>query len=84
MFKLVIVGTIATLAFAEHPINKNIIQAIKSATNSWTPYEEGENPLGNLSVDRIKALLGTNVLPPFEIPEPEHSNDVVPESFDGR
>lgn len=53
MFKLVVVGLVATLSLAEklHPIRQQVVDDIKSLTNKWTPMSVEENPLANLSYD---------------------------------
>jgi hypothetical protein len=35
MFKLVIVGTVVAMAAATHPINEDIVKAIKAKTSLW-------------------------------------------------
>lgn len=85
MFKLVIVGTVAVLAAAEmsHPINKEIVEEIKSKTSLWQPAEPEENPLSSYSVDKIMGLMGTTISAPGNFPGPELVED-VPTNFDSR
>lgn len=50
LFKLVIVGTIATLASAyKHPVNSVIVNDIKQKTAQWEAHEPETNPLRNYS-----------------------------------
>ncbi len=61
MFKLAIVGTIAAFVAATHPVNSDIVHEIKTKTSSWHVHEAHANPLRDLSMDDIKARLGTIV-----------------------
>ena len=45
----------------ERPITKEIIDAIKSHTSLWTPFEEGENPLSEMTDEELENLAGTIV-----------------------
>jgi len=89
MFKLAVIGTVATMALAKHhPINHDIVNEIKQKATTWIPHEVHENPLAKLSVEEALGLLGTKVGPidgaedsPF--PEPEVLT-AIPASFDSR
>lgn len=59
MFKLVVVGTVAALASAFHPINKDIVDEIKQKATTWVPHEVEENPLANKTLSEIMGMLGT-------------------------
>jgi cathepsin B len=82
MLKLVIVGTIAAFAYAEHPVNQEIVNEIRNSNALWTPYDISENPFANYSMEQIKALLGTVVSAPVGLPQPELLE--APASFDSR
>lgn len=84
MFKLIIVGTIAAVSFAQtHPINSDIVEEIKSKTSMWTPMDPATNPLGSRSVGEIMGLLGTHIQGPANLPAPEVSADLA-DNFDSR
>jgi cathepsin B len=86
MFKLVIVGTIATFALAQeaHPINSAIVSEIRNKATTWAAHDVEENPLKDLSIEEIKARLGTIVQPPIGLPGPLPYNGVLPAHFDSR
>ena len=85
MLKLVVIGTVAAFAAATHPINPDIVHEIKTKTSAWHVHEAHSNPLRDLSLEEIKALLGTIVQGPVEgIPSPLPSNDDLPVTFDSR
>jgi cathepsin B len=64
MFKLVIVGTVMVLASAtRHPINNEIVTAIKSRTTMWSAHDVETNPLRNYSQEKLRGMLGTIISP---------------------
>ena len=86
MFKLAVVGSVAALAAASnvHPINEDIVRAIKAKATTWTAHEVQENPLRHRSHEDLLGLLGTH-------PETAVSNDFnsppvidTPANFDSR
>ena len=89
MFKLAVVGTVATMASAlYHPVNHDMVNEIKAKATTWIPHEVHENPLSKLSTEEILGLCGTKVGPidaneesPFPAPEEITS---VPATFDSR
>ena len=85
MLKLVIVGTIATLATAiYHPVNNDLVADIKEKADTWTPFEVHENPLGKRSVHELMGLLATKIeAPDMTLPAPK-TVVTVPASFDAR
>lgn len=59
MFKLVIVGTIMAAASAmRHPVNSQIVHAIRSKDTTWEAHEPETNPLRNYSIEKLKGMLG--------------------------
>ena len=68
MLKLVIVGTIMAAAAADYtyPVNKDMVESIKAATNQWIPAEPHENQFYGWTNDQLSALLGTVLAPPAE------------------
>jgi cathepsin B len=85
MYKLVIVGTVATFAAAQqHPINPDIVNEIREKTTSWTPMAPEANPLSNLSMSEIMGRLGTIIQGPVGLPGPLPFNGDVPKKFDAR
>ena len=84
MFKLTAVASLAALALAEHPINPDIVEEIKTKTSKWTPYEVSENPLLGRSNGDLSGLLGTIVRPAHGNRQPEIENLEVPKNFDAR
>src|SRR3712207_4668747 len=87
MFKFVIVGSTAFIAFASdvaHPVNEDMVKAIKAKTTKWTPAEVHENPLSKIPAKKLLGLLGTNVAPASPLfASPEALKD-LPDSFDSR
>ena len=85
MYKLVIIGTVAVVAAASHPVNQDLVHQIKTKTSAWRVHEVHENPLKDWTMEDIKARLGTIVQGPVEgIPSPLPYNDILPTSFDSR
>ena len=62
MLKLVIVGTIVAMSYANERINPHIVAEIKRQTDSWVPYEHHENPLRNYSFYDLLKTMGTGLL----------------------
>lgn len=88
MFKLIIVGTIAAIANAyTHPVNSQIVNAVKTRTTKWTPHEVETNPLRNYSMEKLRGLLGTITEPKVEA-DIEYGavvvSDSLPTSWDWR
>lgn len=82
MFKLVIVGTIAALAAATHPINDHIVSAVKKSA-TWVAHEPSENPLKDYTHEELMGMLGTYIVP---VNRAYNRPQVVstPASFDAR
>jgi hypothetical protein len=59
MLKLVIVGTIAVIAQAIHPINDQVIRAIRERTSAWESHDVETNPLANKTEEELQGLLGS-------------------------
>jgi cathepsin B len=85
MFKLIIVGFVAVVAQALHPIRHEIVNEINASSSTWTAHDVETNPINHWSEEDIKARLGTIIQPPVEgIPEPDVYNDILPTAFDSR
>lgn len=59
--KLVIVGTVMTAASAltSHPVNSQIVNAVRTRTSQWIAHDPETNPLRNYSIEKLRGLLGT-------------------------
>lgn len=82
MFKLVVVGTIMALAAASHPVNDHIVKKVKDSAK-WTAHEVTENPYANKTVEELKQMLGTYIVPSNKL----HGKSPVvatPDTFDAR
>jgi cathepsin B len=92
MFKLVVVGLVAAVASAmpvnhkSHPINSDLVAAIKERTSAWEAHTPEENPLRNYSREELLGLVGTYVpAPRFEVESDQYSPlQALPASFDPR
>lgn len=85
MLKLVVIGTIAALGFAQqHPVNHDIVAEIKAKASTWVPMDVHQNPLKDKTVLEIKGLFGTVVQGPVGLPGPAPSNADLPTTFDAR
>lgn len=80
---MVVVGTIAAVASAFHPINEEVVAAIREKTSHWKAHDPATNPLRNKSVEDLSGMLGTFIgqtnddLPGTEV-------TAVPDAFDSR
>lgn len=89
MFKLVVVGFIAALANAQfqHPVNSQIVNAVRTRTNQWVTYDVETNPFRNYSIEKLRGMLGTIVEPveqaPLDLVEVELLS-AVPATWDWR
>ena len=88
MYKLVIIATIVSLVLggSRHPVNPDIVDAIKEQTSLWETYEYDENPFRDYSISDIYGMLGTTIKEdPIEalIPSPNVVSN-LPKSFDSR
>ena len=88
MFKLGIALSVAALAAAqeqeyEHPINEEIVAAIRENNIDWEAWDPSENPLRHLTHEEIKGMLG---LPPVDEFDPEITIEegVSNDDFDAR
>lgn len=85
MFKLIVVGIVAVVAQAIHPIRDEIVRDVRAKATTWTAHDVSTNPISNWTEEDIKARLGTIIQPPVEgIPSPAVYNDVIPTAFDSR
>jgi cathepsin B len=60
-----------------------LVEEVKTATSSWTPYEPEENPFKDWSESDIRGLFGT-VLQESEVKPSGIVDNGVPDSFDSR
>lgn len=87
MFKLAFVGTVISYVAASnnHPVNLDIVEAIKRAKSTWTPMEVADNPLFKKTKQEVYSLASSLLGMHTYLPEPEReTNGDVPSSFDGR
>ena len=88
MFKLVIVGTVFTLAAAtrslDHPIRHDIVYEIRERA-TWKAHDPETNPLRNFTRDQLLGLVSTFMPEPksFEIGE-EVDVSALPTNYDPR
>ncbi len=82
-----------SVAFATHPINEDIVEEIKSATNLWTPVEPEENMFKFHATEQIVSMLGTHIDEERDVKEAEKMGifdyleeplESVPANFDSR
>ena len=81
---IILVVAACVSARAEHPVNTNIVNEIRSKTNKWVPADPETNPLSNLSFGELHGLFGTIIRPPLGTMQPLHVNANIPEVFDSR
>lgn len=87
MFKLAVAGSLALLGVARnsHPINDDLVTAVKAKARTWEAHEAHENPLKHLNVTQLYGLLGTRKIEATgSYPAPEVSNAALPDNFDSR
>ena len=84
MLKLVIVGTIVAMSYANERINPHIVAEIKRQTDSWVPYEHHENPLRNYSFYDLLKTMGTYNTAPSKTDYPNSEVVEAPKDFDSR
>jgi hypothetical protein len=82
MLKLVIVGTIAVIAQAIHPINDQVIRAIRERNSAWEAHDVETNPLATKTEEELQGLLGTFLHEDNEM-YMESPLITVPDFFDG-
>lgn len=63
MFKLVVAGTIVSMAAASHPINADMVKTIKAKTSLWQPIDTDANPLNQYTHEQLLSMLGTYIVP---------------------
>lgn len=83
MYKLVVVGTVAAVAAATHPVNEDMVKAIKAKTSLWQPHETESNPLNKYTHEQLLAMLGTYIVPSNKQYPGSDVTD-VPTNFDAR
>ena len=60
--KFVILAILLAYACAElHPVNHDLVAEIKAKATTWTPMEPEENPFTYMSIEQIKAMMGTKL-----------------------
>ncbi|TNV78533.1 hypothetical protein FGO68_gene16093 [Halteria grandinella] len=92
MYKLTVVGLVVAVATAmpvnhkNHPINNEIVSAIRQTTSAWEAHTPEENPLRNLTREQLLGLVGTYVpAPRFETEDLDYTPvSANPASFDPR
>jgi hypothetical protein len=69
-----------------HPINAEIVQAIRERTSAWEAHNPEDNPLRNYSREELLGLVGTYVpAPRFEVESDLYGPiQALPSSFDPR
>lgn len=83
MFKLAVIGTVATSTFAANSvINQEMVNTIRSSNALWTPMEVSQNPLANHTDEQLKGLLGTVLS--IDPSTPQHPLSATKDSFDSR
>lgn len=84
MLKLVVVGTIVSMAAASHPINSDMVKQIREKTGLWEAHDVESNPLVNYTHDQLLGMLGTYIVPSNKIyPDTPVKGD-IPSEFDAR
>jgi len=83
MFKLIVIGTIAAMAAATHPINEEMVAHIKAKTSLWSPHETETNPFKDLTKEQLLAKCGTYIVPSNK-QYPNSPIISVPSDFDAR
>jgi len=90
MFKLVIAGFIAVAASAQlqsHPVNGEIVNAVRTRTSQWEAFDVEQNPLRTYSLTQLRGMLGTNneatTQAPLDLVEPVGVSS-IPDNFDWR
>lgn len=83
MYKLVVVGTIAAMAAASHPVTSDMVKTIKAKTSLWAPHETDSNPLSKYTPEQLLGMLGTYIVPSNKIYPGSEVVDTPP-TFDGR
>jgi cathepsin B len=63
MLKLVVIGSIVAIAAASHPVNQDIVKAIRSKTRSWVAHDVASNPLNKYTHEELMGMLGTYIVP---------------------
>jgi cathepsin B len=89
MFKLVVIGTIAAVASAmRHPINPQVVNAVRTRTTRWVSHDVETNPLRNYSAEQLQSFLGTITNPMSEAAGLDYVEpamiESVPDAFDWR
>lgn len=83
MLKLVVVGTIAAIAAASHPVTSDMVKTIKAKTALWQPHDTDANPLSKYTPEQLLGMLGTYIVPSNKIYPGSEVVD-TPENFDAR
>lgn len=65
--KTILAAVLIVAVLATHPINKKLVSEINSANLSWKAKAPENNPLAHLSVEEIKQMLGTHIVPTPEV-----------------
>lgn len=61
--KGIIVSVLVAASLATHPINHKMTKSINERQSLWKAMNPEDNPLSQLSVEEIKAMLGTHIVP---------------------
>lgn len=76
---MILTVVLLAAALATHPVNHKLVSEINSAKLSWKAKAPEENPFAQMSIEDIKAMLGTHI-----VPSPEDvSNDSADPDFKG-
>ena len=61
--KFVILAILVAMAASEmHPVNQAMVDEIKAKATTWTPMEPEENPFAYMTIEEIKAMMGTTAI----------------------
>lgn len=82
--KLVIVGTVALVASALHPVSEPMVNSIKEKTRLWEPIEHQENPFKDYTKEDLMGMLGTYIVPSNKEYNQSEVLEAIPDAFDAR
>lgn len=65
--RIILAAVLIAAVLATHPVNQRLVNSINSQNLSWKAKAPEENPFAQMSVEEIKSMLGTHIVPTPEV-----------------
>jgi cathepsin B len=82
--KLIVIGSVAIVISAHHPISQEHVETIRLRTSKWTAHDVETNPLANKTIEELMGMCGTWIASHNGIERVQNFVGEHPDKFDPR